>query len=308
MVGTAKAMERVVRFYRIVDKEQLPFPGNFPFEDLQDAIDALDDSQAYVMLNRMELLGSSWDSGPGAGAKRQVSLIALDRITRNPQLRVERRRKYRPLVLGDNENLADPAFFSVFDDGVIGILRVSELSPGAASIRDYINHLEILKPAIAIVPLVDGNSARALGDIGTLTKLTVRVLPDASEDIFGRAPLFYDTIRSTRRNMGAVGVEMTVKIRPKGQDEAAEEAHREISNIVTTEAIGYTDKAFINYRRIEDGKAATHDFLQEAITKTVVVETDTETGQPAESSVSEALAVAYDTLYDEIRSAIHPRE
>lgn len=204
--------------------------------------------------------------------------------------------------------LADPTFFSVFDDGVIGILRISELSPGAASIRDYVNHLEMIKPPIAIIPLVDSNAVRALGDVGTLTKLIVRVLPDASEDIFGRSPLFYDTIRSTRRNLGAVGVELTVKIRPKGQAEAAEEAHREISNIVTTEALGHTDKAYIKYRRIEDGKADAHDFLQEAITQTVAVEIDTNTGQPAEASVSEAMAAAYDALYDDIRSALHPRE
>jgi hypothetical protein len=301
-------MEKTVRFYRIVDKEQLPFRGAFPFEELQDEIDALDDKQAYVMLNRMELLGSSWKPRRGAGAEPRVPLITLDRITRNPQLRIERRRQYRPLVLGDSESLADPTFFSVFDDGVIGILRISELSPGVASIRDYINHLKIMSAEITIVPLIDSNAVRALGDIGTLTKLTVRVLPDASEDIFGRTPLFYDTIRSARRNLGAVGLEMTVKIRPKGQDEAAEEAHREISNIVTTDALAHTDKAYIKYRRIEDGKAAAHDFLQEAITETVAVEVDTDTGQPAEASVSEALAVAYDTLYDDIRSALHPRE
>jgi hypothetical protein len=298
----------MVRFYRIVDKEQLPFRGSIPFEDLQDAIDALDDTRAYVMLNRMELLGSSWKPARGPGAERRVPLIALDRITRNPQLRIERRRHYRPLVLGDGETLADPTFFSVFDDGVIGVLRTTELSPGAASIRDYVNYLEIVKPAIAIVPLIDSNAVRALGDIGTLTKFTIRVLPDVSEEVFGRSRLFYDTIRSARNTLGAVGVELTVRIRPKGQAEAAEEAHREITDIVTTEALGHTDKAKIMYRRIEDGKAAAYDFLQESITKTVVVEVDTETGQPAEASVSEAMAAAYDALYDDIRSALHPRE
>ena len=299
-------MEKIVRFYRIVDEQGLPFPNNFPFEELQDAIDGLNDAAAYVMLNRMELLGSSWRSGFGSGAKRRVPLIAIDRITRDPQLRIERRRLYRPLVLGDGENLADPGFFAVFDDGVIGVLRTSNLAPGPASFRDYVNRLEIVKPPIAIVPLVDGNTVRALSEVRTLTKMTVAVGPDVSADIFGRSRMIADAVRSARRDLGSVAVEVTIKIAAKGQDAAAEEARQQIANIVTSEAIGYTDKAQIGYRRLEDGKADTHDFLQEAITQAVTVDVDAETGQPAESSVSEAMAAAYDKLYDDIRFALRP--
>jgi hypothetical protein len=300
-------VERIIRFYQIVDQEQLPFPNAFPLEDLQDEITKLDDDHAYITLNRMELLGSAWRSGRGAGARRRVPLIAIDRITRNPQIRIERRRHYRPLVLGDGENLADPAFFSVFDDGVIGVLRASNLAPGPASFRDYVNFLEVVKPPIAIVPLVDGNAVRALGDVGTLTKLTVQVGPDVNAEIFNhRSSLIYNAIHNVRQNLGSVTVEVSIKIAATGQAEAAEEAQRQIANIVTSEALGYAEKLQISYRRLEDGRAAFHDFIQEAITQTVVVDLDDDTGQPAESSVSEAMAVAYDTHYDDIRSALRP--
>jgi hypothetical protein len=299
-----KTMQQIIRFYRIVNQDQLPFPNAFPFEDLQDAIGGLDDEHAYVKLNQMELLGSSWRPGFGVGARRRVPLIALDRITRNPQLRIERRRHYRPLVLSEGENLADPTFYAVFDSDVIGVLRTSNRSPGPASFRDYVNQLETVKPPMAIVPLVDANAVRALSEVGTLTKFTVRVLPDASEEMFGGSQMIYDAIRSARRNLGGVTVEITVKIAPKGQAEAAEEARREIANLVTTEALGHIDKAMIRYRRLDDGRADTHDFLQEVITQAVVVEVDTATGQPTESSVAGAMADAYDSLYDEIRSAL----
>lgn len=297
-------MDQIIRFYRIVNQHQLPFPNAFPFEDLQDAIEGLDDERAYLKFNRMELLGSTWRPRSGAGAQRRVPLIALDRITRNPQIRIERRRHYRPLILGEGENLADPTFYSVFDDYVIGVLRTSNLAPGPASFRDYVNHHEIVKPSIEIIPLVDDNAVRALSEVGTLTKFTVRVLPDASEEAFSGSRMIYDAIRSARRDLGGVAVELTVKIAPKGQAAAAEEARRQIANIVTTEALGHIDKATIRYRRLEDGKADGHDFLQEVITQAASVELDTQTGQPAESSVAEAMAAAYDSLYDDIRSAL----
>ena len=113
-------MERTIRFYRIVNEEHLPFPNEFPFQDLQDAVIDLTDEDAYVKLNLMELLASAWKPPSGAGARRRVPLLAIDRITRDPQLRIERRRRYRPLVLSEGENLADPTFYAVFDDGVLG--------------------------------------------------------------------------------------------------------------------------------------------------------------------------------------------
>jgi hypothetical protein len=83
-------------------------------------------------------------------------------------------------------------------------------------------------------------------------------------------------------------------------------AYRELSDIVTSDALGYFDKAAIRYRRLEDGKADTHDFLQEAITMAASVERDSNTGQPAEPSVAEAMAAAYDQRYDDIRAALRP--
>ncbi len=299
-------MEHVIRFYRIVDQDQLPFPNAFPFEDLRDVIVGLPDEAAYVALNRMELLGSAWTPRSGAGARQQVGLLALDRITREPQLRIERRRSYRPLVLGDGENLADPTFYSVFDRGVLAVMRTSTLAPGPASFRDYVNYLEVLKPPIGIVPLVDGNAVRALSQVGTLTKLTVAVGPDVNPDTFSSSQMIADAIRSARQSLGGVAVELTVKIAAKGQAAAAEEAHRQLSNIVTSSALAFTEKAQISYRRLEDGRADTHDFLQEAITKSAAVELDAQTRQPIESSVSEAIAAAYDSLYEDIQSALRP--
>jgi len=299
-------MERVIRFYRIVDENQDPFPNPFPFTELQEAIDALPDKDAYVALNRMELLGSSWSPPSGAGARPSVPMLAIDRITREPQLRIERRRHYRPLVLGEGENLADPTFYAAFADGVLAVLRTSSLAPGAASFRDYVNHLEIVKPAIAVSPLVDSNSVRALGQVGTLTQVTLAVGPDVSEEAFSGARMIYDAIRGARSALGSVTIEVSVKIKAKGQAAAAEEAHKELSSIVTSPALGFAEKAYIKYRRLEDGRAATYDFIQEAITQTAVFEIDATTRQPVEASVAEGFAAAYDTLYEDIRSALRP--
>jgi hypothetical protein len=164
--------------------------------------------------------------------------------------------------------------------------------------------LELLDPLIGIVPLVDGNAVRALRDVGTLTKMTVAVGPDVPADTFSRSSLIADAIRSVRRDLGSVTVEVTLKISAKGNRPAAEEAFRQISEIVTSDALGFAEKAEIGYRRLEDGRADTHDFIQEAVTKGVVIEQDPNTGQPVESSVAEAMAEAYDTLYDDIKSAV----
>lgn len=94
-------MNQIVRFYRIANQDQLLSPNPFPFEDLQDTIDGLHDQRAYVKLNRMELLGSSWKPRIGAGARRRVPLIALDRTTRNPQIRIVRRRVTKGIVLNN---------------------------------------------------------------------------------------------------------------------------------------------------------------------------------------------------------------
>lgn len=299
-------MQRIIRFHQIVDENKLPFPNNFPFGDLQDTVAGLPDEEAYVRLNGTELLASSWRPRRETGARRQVPLLAIDRITREPQLRIERQRNYRPLVLGSGENLADPTFYSIFDSNVLGVMRTSNLAPGPASFRDYVNHLNMFKPPIAVVPLVDGNAMRALTDIDTLTKMTVAVGPDVGAQAFAGSRMIFDAIRSARRDLGNVTVEVTVKIAPKGQSDAAEEARRQVTNIVTSEALAYVDKAEIKYRRLEDGKAEAHDFIEEVITHAAVIQVDDSTGQPAERSVAEAMAEAYDDLYDDIRSALRP--
>src|SRR5262249_40140149 len=157
---------------------------------------------------------------------------------------------------------------------VLGVVRTSAQAPGPASLRDYINLLEFVKPSIAVTPLVDGNAVRALQDVGTLTRLTLAVGPDVSPQAFNRSRMIFDVIQSMRRDLGEVAIEITVKISPKGQHEAANEAYRQISDIVTSDAVGFADKAEIAYRRLEDGKATTHDFIEEAVTQAVVIDVD----------------------------------
>src|SRR5262249_32307278 len=160
---------------------------------------------------------SIWKPGSGAGAQRRVPLITLDRITRNPQLRIERRRNYRPLVLGEGENLSDPTFYALFDRNGLGVVRTRAQAPAPATLPDYITLLEFVKPSIAVTPLVDGNAVRAVQDVGTLTRLTLAVGPDVSPQAFNRSRMIFDVIQSMRRDLGEVAIEITVKISPKGQ-------------------------------------------------------------------------------------------
>lgn len=296
--------ERTVRFYEIVTRQKEPFPNVIQFGELQAAVQELPDHEAYVHLPRMEILGSAWFPGSGVGAVPKAPLIALDRITREPYIRIERRRNYRPLVLDTDETLAEPSFYSIFDRNVLGVMRNSGDSPSSASFRDYINLLGFIKPDIEIIPLVDANAIRALHEVQTLTKLHISVGPDVDAVHFSRSRFIYDAIRNARRNLGSVGVEILVRIAPRGQGAASEEALRQIEQVATTDALEHADKAKINYRRIEDGKADAYDFVHEAVTKSAVVELDTSTGQPTEVSVAEAMAAAYDELYDDIRSAL----
>lgn len=296
--------ERTVRFYEIVTRQKEPFPNAIQFGELQAAVQELPDDEAYVRLARMEVLGSAWSPGGGTGAVARAPLIALDRITREPHIRIERRRNYRPFILDADETLAEPSFFSIFDRNVLGVLRNGGDSPSSASFRDYVNLLGFIKPDIEIVPLVDANAIRALHDVQTLTKLQFAVGPNVDAALFSRSPLFFDAIRNVRRQLGSVGVEVMVKIASKGQRAASEEALRQVELVATTDALDYADKAKINFRRIEDGKAASYDFVHEAVTKSTAVDLDSTTGQPTETSVAEAMAAAYNDLYDDIRSAL----
>lgn len=297
--------QRTVRFYRIVDQNRQAFPNLFPFDDLRNAVRDLNDIEAYIRVGRMELLGSSYDSPIGAGRRPQVALLALDRITRDVHLRIERRRNYRPLQLAADETLAEPTFYSVFDQNVLGVMRNSGTAPGPASFRDYINAGSFFTDPIDVVPLSDANSLRALGEVGTLTKFDFAVGPDVTADVFEQAPLVARVLRHFREQLGNVAVEVVVKISPVGQSSASDSALQQVQNVVTSDAVGFVDRAKITYRRLEDGKADTYDFINEAVAMPIEVDVESSTNQPTERSASEALAAAYNDLYPDIVSALN---
>ncbi len=296
--------QRTVRFYEILNKDKKRFPNKIPFDDMMRIIDELPDQEAYVSTKSMELLGSTYIPR-SSGAKQAAPLITLDRITRDVRLRIERQRNYRPLVLGDDETLAEPTFYSIFDNNVLAIMRNSGSSPGASSFREYINKLNIISDGIELIPLVDRDALRALREVKTLTKLHVAVGPDVSADVFGEGNMIAELLRPARRKLGNVGIEMSIRIAPKGQESESEIAFRDIEALANSDAIGFVDKAEIWYRRMEDGRAASFDLLQEAVAQSVDVDLDDESNQPTVLSVAQGLAVAYEDLYEEIRSALH---
>jgi hypothetical protein len=295
--------QRSVRFYQILNKGKERFPNDVAFEELLKVVDGLEDAEAYVSTKSMELLGSTFVP-KRAGARPAVPLLTLDRITRDVRLRIERRRNYRPLVLGQDETLAEPTFFSLFDNNVLAVMRNSGSAPGATSFREYINKLDLIEGGIELVPLVDRDALRALREVETLTKFQIAVGPDVAAEVFGEDNLITGMIRHMRNRLGNVGVELAIRISPKGQHEESEIAFRDIEAIATSNAIGYVDKAEIWYRRMEDGRATSFDLLQEAVAQAIDIDLEDETQQPTVLSVSQSLAEAYDDLLDEIRSAL----
>ncbi|MFK4043036.1 DUF6731 family protein [Nonomuraea wenchangensis] len=295
--------ERTVRFYEIISAQKERLAKPFPFEDLRAAITELPDDKAYVPIARMEILGSTYELHERPGAAPQTPLIILDRINRSPSLRIERRRNYRPLILDEDETLAEPTFYSIFDNNVLAVMRNDGSAPGPASFRDYVNKL-ISNDPIEISPLVDKNALRALSNVRTLTRFDLEVGPDVVADVFTSSRIIMEPLRVLRRRLGSVGIEVTIKMSPKGSSEASEQMLEDVTSLVTGNGLAYADKAKIGYRRMEDGRARTFDFLSEAVTTTAVVELNTGTQQPTERSASEALAKAYDDLYDDIRSAL----
>lgn len=298
--------QRTIRFYELVNSNNERYPKDFPFKELLEEIRDLNDEEAYVSVGRMEVLGSVYDP-PKSGSVPSVSLFMLDRITRDVRLRIERRRNYRPLVLDPDETLAEPTFYSIFDRNVVGVMRNSGSAPGPASFRDYINSLGLVDGGVNVEPLVDRNGLRALLDVDKLTKLSIQVGPDVNSDIFGRSTVLFGAIREVRRNLGSVGIELSLRIAPKGQAEASEVALEEVKDIFTSDAYGYLDKAEIRYRSIEDGRARSHDFLQEAVAISVPVELSDQTSQPTEVSVAHEMSAAYEELHDDILSALNAK-
>jgi len=295
--------ERQVRFYELLDRDGAQFP-DLNVETVLDAVDAIPDSDAYVQIARMELLGTTYRPPSGSGRAPMCPMIVLDRITREVRMRIENNRRYRPLELGENDTIAEPTHYGLFPRNVIGILRASGNAPGPASIRDFLNTAELLDEEVTIKPLVDLNALRALGNMERITRLDVELDSGTTAEVLGRDSMLAELLGIYRRRLGGVTVEIGVKIDPKGTGEASEVVHDELERLVRGEGIRYVDRAKVKYRRMEDGRADSFDFLNEAVAHSVEVDIDDATNGPNDRSASEGIAHAYDLLHDDIQSAL----
>lgn len=296
--------ERQVRFFEVVTQAREHIGADLAFDELLDEVIQLPDEKAYVQLHSLEVLGSIYQP-PSAIKIPRVPMLMLDRIDRDVRLRIERRRNYRPLALADDETLAEPTFFAMFPRNVLAMMRNSGSSPGVASLRDYINKLELVSEPIEIIPLTDTNAIRALRDVGTMTRFDFAVGADVVADTFDRAPFIRSVIQSFRQELGAVSIEVSVKISPRGASSSAEATRDQVESVVTSPAVAHMSKAAMHYRRLEDGKAQTYDFVNEAVAHTGSVELDPETSKPTEVSASEGIARAYSDLYDDIQASLN---
>lgn len=296
--------ERTVRFYEIVNSERERLPEDINFEDLMYLVQNLPESEAYVSTRTMELLGSVHVPADDGHLFSGSPVVALDRITRNPRIRIERKRNYRPLILDDDENLAEPTFFSIFPRNVIGVMRNSGSAPSVASIREYLNKIQGAGPGFELMPLVDRNYIRALANIDTLTKVDIEVGPEVVAEVFPENSTIRGQLRALNSSLGAVGFQFQIKMKAKEFAEQSEQMHSELSELVEFGSFVYAERAKIAYKDIETKKMADFDFINESVAVSVSVETDSDTGQPSEQSVSHAMSRAYSDALDDVRSAL----
>ena len=294
--------QSTVRFYELLTKDDCQFP-DIDIEALLDKVANMPDREAYVKLARMELLGSI--HSPQVGRAPQCPLIILDRITRHVMMRIESQREYRPLVLGENDTIAEPTHVGLFPGNVLGIMRQSGQAPGPSSVRDFINTASLFDEEIAVRPLVDGNALRALADVGTMTRLNLELDPDAASKVTGGAKFLADIMELFRRNLPGVSVGLDLKLSARGPEEVSQKAYDAVTELHQKNALGAAQRAQIGYRRLEDGRADSYDFLSESVSQAVEVELDEERGGPNNARASEAIMDAYNSQYDDIRSALN---
>jgi hypothetical protein len=295
--------QRTVRFYLLTDEHRQVLPNDLDFDAVLDAVEALPDPDAYVQLERIEVLGSTHRPA-GAGAKAQVPLLSLDRITRDVRLRIERRRNYRPLALAADETLAEPTFYSILPRNVLAVMRNSGEAPGPASLRDYLNELELLDPPVGVLPLADVNAVRRLNEVDRLTKVDIAVGPDVAATLLYGSPTIAEAVRTVRQRAGRVKIELIISM-TKASAAESETLLGEINALERSGALGEVERAKISYRRLEDGVADTYDFLNEAVAQAVEVDLEDANDVPTELSSSQAIARAYNEQYDDIMSALN---
>lgn len=292
-----------VRFYELLTKDENQFP-DIDIDSLLDAVAAIPDKDAYVKLARMELLGST-HAPQGAGRAPQAPLIVLDRITREVRMRIESGRQYRALSLEKGDTIAEPTHIGLFPRNVVGIMRQTGQSPGPASFRDFLNEAGLFDDGLTIRPLVDGNALRALSNVEKITKVNLELDADTAAAVGGPAKFVADALSILRNNLPGVSVELALKFSPKGPDESSEAALGAVRALHEGNAFGSAQRASIAFRRLEDHRADSFDFLTEAVAQAVEVDTDDERGGPNNARASEAIMEAYNDQYDDILSALN---
>jgi len=292
-----------VRFFEILDQNGNQFP-DLDIEALLDKVANLPDKEAYVQLARMELLGSTY-SPQGAGRAPQCPMIVLDRISREVRMRIENQREYRPLTLEEGDTIAEPTHFGLFPRNVFGIMRQSGQAPGAASFRDFINTAELLEEEVTVRPLVDANAGRALADVGRLTRLDLELDSEMAANVVGQTQFLGNAFDIFRQRLSRVGIEIVIKMNAKGPEETSEKMFNEVRTIAHSGAFANAERANINYRRLEDGKADSDDFLSESVAQSVEVEVDQQDHGPSNPRGSEAIREAYEKRYEDIQSALN---
>lgn len=295
---------RTVRFFQIVDQDFKRFEGQFPASAAREAIRNLTDELAYMHLSEnIEVVGSAVDADLRAQPQR-AHMIVLDRITREPHLRIERQRVSRPLILGEGENLAEPTFFAIYDNNVLGVMRNSGTAPSQSHLREYINQLQILDQPIAIAPLIDRGRMRALQSIDRIRKVTFAVGKDAVLDLLPEDSAVRRINRAVREEIGHVSLEVSVKLEASTPEEVAEGLRDELRTLTTDENIDRFSKLEMTYKQLENGRVAAFDFIREALVTQTDVDVAPVTQQPTEDSAAEHLHSAYEELYDEINATL----
>lgn len=291
-----------VRFYELLSAPGAQLP-DLDIDRLLDRVAAMPDTEAYVQLARMELLGST-HAADGRGRAPQCPLVVLDRISREVQLRIERGRRYRPLELQDGETIAEPTHFGLFPRNVVGIMRRSGAAPGPASFRDFLNTAGLLDEEITIRPLVDTNAGRALSNVGKLTRLDLEMDSENAAAVMGGTSYLNQAFRIFQDNLTHVGIEIVIKMSPKGPDATSESVFNEVRALNETGAFMGAERAKISYRSLEDGRADSYDFLNEAVAQAVEVEVDDDRNGPSNARASESIMEAYNKQHDDIQSAL----
>ncbi|MGO4662916.1 DUF6731 family protein [Terrabacter sp. 2TAF16] len=295
---------RTVRFFEILDEDGKQMP-DLDWTGLLAAVRALPAKDAYLHVARMELLGSCYE--PNGKGVRACDMLILDRITRDVRIRIENNRNYRPLQLGKDDTLAEPTHYGLFPRNVVGVLRAGTHTPGPASLRDFLNAGGFFEDPITIKALADINALRALSDVDQLTSMEIEMDAAAAGQVLGQNSMLGNVFDNFRTRLGGVTIDVIVKI-DRGLHEASDTALGELREIVEDDdARQVVTKAKMKYKRLEDGRVDTFDFINESVAKSVEVDIDEEGSGPTDLSASQGIAAAYEALYDDIASALAGR-